>query len=119
MRPTLVTSDPIPLEDASPIRALHSLTAAQAEALEAVVRRLPGRWSAERHEGYDGHLSVLIAPEGGDEAGPSLVAHRDAGGLRLDTTRWDGWEAVGRFDTLPSLLEALLTAVRDARPVAA
>lgn len=96
----------------SPIRALHSLTHAQADAVEALLPLLPGAWSAERHEGYDGHLSLMIAPEAGDAAAASLVVHRDEHGLRLDATRWDGWERVGRYDRLEALLDAILAITR-------
>lgn len=92
----------------SPIRALHSLTHTQADAVEALLPRLPGGWSAERHEAYDGHLSLMLVPEAGDEAGLSLVVHRDERGLRLDLTRWDAWERVGCYDALEALLEAVL-----------
>ena len=94
----------------SPIRALHSLTHAQADAVEALLPRLPGPWSAERHEGYDGHLSLVIAPEAGDVAGASLVVHRDQHGLRLDATRWDGWQPVGCYDAMAALLAGVLAA---------
>ncbi len=45
----------------SPLRALGSLTSAQADQIVAGLSSLAGTWDIERHESCDGHLSLLVA----------------------------------------------------------
>ena len=95
----------------SPIRALHSLTHAQADQVEAALAQRPLSWVAERHEGYDGHLSLMLSQgEAADER--TLVVHRDAQGLRLDVTRGDRWDRVGCWPDMESLLARVLEAAQ-------
>ena len=73
---------------ASPLRALHSLTETQVARLEGALARLPGSWSLDRHEGYDGHLTLLVTAAGDDSTSFSL--HRT--GQELHLSLWQGDE---------------------------
>ena len=46
----------------SPIRALHSLTAAQVASVQAALRRMPTPWFVDQQEGYDGDLTLILTP---------------------------------------------------------
>ncbi|MFT8246587.1 hypothetical protein [Roseomonas sp. BN140053] len=60
---------PVDIASLSLIRALHSLTENDAVSLSLGLRDLPGAWSVEQHEGYDGDLVVLLVQEwAADEA---------------------------------------------------
>ncbi len=95
----------------SPIRALHSLTHGQADRVEAALAQRPGSWTAERHEGYDGHLSLVLSPpDAADDR--TLVVHRDEHGLRLDVTQGDRWDRLGCWPDMGSLLARVLEAAQ-------
>ena len=64
----------------SPVRALHSLTSAQASQIVAGLSSLAGTWDIERHESCDGQLSLLIAHATHDT---TLVVERDSTGITV------------------------------------
>ena len=95
-----------------PIRALRSLTPLQAAQIEAA---LPGGWMLDRHESYDGHLSLLIAPQAIDSASqapcgeeaPTYLVDRDARGLNLTVLCDETPDSLGTFATVADLIRAL------------
>lgn len=70
----------------SPLRAMGSLTSAQANQIVAGLSSLAGTWDIERHESCDGHLSLLVAHTAHDT---SLLVERDTHGIRLSLVLGD------------------------------
>ncbi len=62
----------------SPVRALRSLTSAQADQIVAGLSSLAGTWDIERHESCDGQLSLLARHTGHDDTILSSTATRTA-----------------------------------------
>ena len=65
----------------SPVRALRSLTSAQASQIVAGLSDLAGSWDIARHEACDGQLSLLLAHTGHDDT--TLVVDRDRHGIHV------------------------------------
>ncbi|MGI4797475.1 MAG: hypothetical protein ACRYG8_26200 [Janthinobacterium lividum] len=65
----------------SPIRALRSLTSAQAGQIVAGLSSLAGTWDIARHEACDGQLSLLLTHTGQDDT--TLVVDRDQNGIHV------------------------------------
>ncbi len=65
----------------SPVRALRSLTSAQAGQIVAGLSSLAGTWDITRHEGCDGQLSLLLAHTGHDDT--TLIVDRDRHGIHV------------------------------------
>jgi hypothetical protein len=98
----------------SPLTAMHSLREAHAAALALAVSACPGTWTLDRHEGYDGDLTVLLTPA--DAASPILVVSHAADGFHLSGNRDDACERLGCFGSLDSLLAAVRSVVIAAGP---
>jgi len=64
----------------SPLRAIGSLTSAQADQVVAGLSSLAGTWDIARHESCDGHLSLLVAHTAHDT---TLLVERDTRGLHV------------------------------------
>lgn len=97
----------------NPIRALHSLTAAQAASITAALSRQPIACMADEQEGYDGDLTLVLTP-----ADPynelSFALWRSPAGFHLVTIRED--EQVGS-EILASLEDVLETVFGTTSPV--
>lgn len=65
----------------SPVRALNSLTSAQAGRIVAGLSSLAGTWDMDRHESCDGQLSLLLAHTEQDDT--TLVVDRDQNGIHV------------------------------------
>lgn len=65
----------------SPVRALNSLTSAQAGQIVAGLSSLAGTWDIARHEGCDGQLSLLLGHTGHDDT--TLVVDHDQNGIHV------------------------------------
>jgi len=70
----------------SPLRALGSLTSAQANQIVAGLSSLAGTWGIERHESCDGHLSLLVTHTAHDT---TLLVERDTRGIRISLVLGD------------------------------
>lgn len=70
----------------SPLRALGSLTSAQADQVVAGLSSLTGTWDIARHESCDGHLSLLVAHAAHDT---TLVVDRDQHGIHVSLVLGD------------------------------
>ncbi|MGI4798093.1 MAG: hypothetical protein ACRYG8_29405 [Janthinobacterium lividum] len=64
----------------SPVRALRSLTSAQAGQIVAGLSSLAGTWDIARHEACDGQLSLVLGHTGHDT---TLVVDRDQHGIHV------------------------------------
>jgi len=96
----------------SPIRALHSLTEAQAWALTLALRRFSSRWEVERQESYDGNLCLVLLPEF-DDSDPTFAINRDGTGLHLGVLHEDAYRAHGAFDDVDEVIEAIQRILSD------
>jgi hypothetical protein len=95
--------------EAVPLRAPHSLRAADAVVAELLLPCLGQGWSVARHEDYDGDLTLVLIPDGDDEAGDegagaSFALHRAAAGVHLAATRGDAYEPLGCFASTAAAL---------------
>lgn len=89
----------------SPIRALHSLTPAQANQISVGISSLATAWSVERHESCNGHLSVLLTNKDGDV---TLLVDSDAGGMRVSAMLGDVLHTTPkRYTSLASVVSTL------------
>lgn len=70
----------------SPLRALGSLTSAQADQVVAGLSSLAGTWDITRHESCDGYLSLLVAHAAHDT---TLLVERDTRGIRVSLVLGD------------------------------
>ncbi len=66
--------------------------------------RSPGIWSLDRHESYDGDLSVMVTPPQGEE---KLVVSHEKDGFHLDANRDDTYRKLGCFSTMDALVVAI------------
>ena len=64
----------------SPLRALCSLTSAQAAQVVAGLSSLAGTWNIERHESCDGHLSLLVSHTACEA---TILVDRDHAGIHV------------------------------------
>ena len=78
MTQTIHTADDHTL---SPVRALRSLTSAQADQIVAGLSSFVGTWDIARHEGCDGQLSLLLAHTGHEDT--TLVVDHDRHGIHV------------------------------------
>src|SRR4051812_14710178 len=99
----------------SPIRALHSLTEAQAWALTLALPGFSGQWKLERQESYDGNLFLVLLPEI-DDSGPTLAIGRDGTGLHVGVLRQDAYAAHGAFGDIDEVIEAIQRLLSDQVP---
>ena len=90
---------------ASPLRALHSFTPAQADQIVAGLSSLAAAWTIERHESCDGQLSIVLMRHGCDT---TLVVDRDAGGIHVSFLIGDKLQtAFKRHTSIASVVAAL------------
>ncbi len=97
----------------SPLRTLHSLREKHVRILARVLSQLPGTWSLERHESYDGDLTLMLMPQQADRA--NLVVSREADGFHLITNQDDDYRKLGCFGTMDELLATVRANVHATR----
>ena len=89
----------------SPLRALNSLTPAQADQIVAGLSSLATAWTIARHESCDGQLTLLVAHAAHDT---TLVVHRDSTGITVSLMNGDEIRSLdGRHDSTASVVHAL------------
>lgn len=88
----------------SPLRAVHSLREAHVRSLANDLSRLPGTWTLDRHESYDGDLTVMVTLHQGRE---NLVVSHQRDGFHLGANREDSYRELGRFSTMDALVMAI------------
>ncbi|MBE7158459.1 MAG: hypothetical protein INR62_08520 [Rhodospirillales bacterium] len=99
--------------DDAPLRALHSLTETQAEALQSEMFRSGEDWCFERHVAHDGHLLLLINPPAARGATISFALHRDVAGFHLSAWREDEHVALSTSRGVVEVAAAIRRALRD------
>lgn len=90
--------------DAS-IRALHSLTRRDANAVRSTVRAAATGYSVQEHDDYDGYLSLLITPT--DDAAPSYVVAGRTGAVDVAVLQNDDMIALGTFPSIGAAMVVL------------
>ena len=98
------TQLPADIASLSLIRALHSLTESEVVSLSLGLRDLPGAWSVEQHEGYDGDLLVLLVQDWAADEALSFALHRSAAGLHLSAQHGDEHIGLGTFAALHEVM---------------
>ena len=90
----------------SPVRALNSLTSAQASQIIAGLSSLADTWDIVHHEGCDGQLSLLLAHIGHDDT--TLVVDRDHDGIHISLMLGDHIHATKhRYRTTSDTIAAI------------
>ncbi len=89
-------------DTASPVRALHSLTERHVTALSEALPHLAGQWVLDRHEGYDGDLTLLLSSP--DAPAAHFVISRKASLFHLAATTGDEYRQIGDFAQLSELV---------------
>ena len=88
------------------IRALSSITPEQADLVVDSLATLAGSWFVERHDDYDGYMSIVISPD--DFDAPSLIMSGKANAIELSEMRDDTLHMRGRFSDIDAAIGALL-----------
>lgn len=89
----------------SPVRALHSLTAAQVDQIVAGLSSLVVAWTIERHESCDGQLSLVLTHHSDDT---SLVVDRSARGIHISLMLGDALHIIPeRHTSIASVVATL------------
>jgi hypothetical protein len=97
------------------IRALRSLTQQAVGTVSDAIAGVPGQWTVEGHDDYDGYLSVLISPEGEADA-PSFLISGQVGQIELAQFQGDELLTLGRFEDLEATTVELVRALRQSLP---
>jgi hypothetical protein len=99
---------PMDHDDISPIRAIHSLSQTQANAIIDGLRGLAGIWSIEHHQSCDGHLSLLLNDTTDTET--VLIVDRDAAGIQISRMQGDLFHpGERRHNSVDDVIAALMT----------
>jgi hypothetical protein len=94
------------------IRALRSLTDHAFAAVSDAIAELQGGWTLERHDDYEGYLSLLISPESGIDA-PSYFISGQLGYIELAQFQGDELHTLGRFGDIEATTAELVRALQQ------
>ena len=109
--PDLPKFTPPDIDLVSPIRGQYSLCETDVVAFQQGFAETQMPWSLDRHESYDGDLTVMLTPPG--EAEATLVMSRDAGGFHLAVSQGDEFQDLGIFDSISSIVSTLSAPADD------
>jgi hypothetical protein len=93
-----------------PVIAMPSrpLGLAEARFVEDALADVAPDWSVDLDGICDHEASLVLLPEGGDDAmGPSFVIRRENFGFRLDQLHWDKMQEVGTYHALADVVTAV------------
>ena len=88
------------------IRALSSITPEQADLVADRLAELAGSWLVERHDDYDGYMSIVISA--GDIDGPTVIMSGRVDAIDLSEMRDDHLHTHGRFSDMDAAIGALV-----------
>jgi hypothetical protein len=86
-----------------PLRAIDSLREHHVASLARAFSPWLATWSLDRHEGYDGDLTLILSSACG---AVSLVFSRSAAGFHAAIMEADAYRALGCFPSLDKLVAA-------------
>ena len=86
----------------TPLRAMHSLREKHVKVLAVALSQLPETWSMERHEGYDGDLTLMLMSQ--HQERENLVVSHQADGFHLMANQEDHCWKLGCFGALDELV---------------
>ena len=95
----------------SPLRAEYSLRDTDVAAFRQGFAETQDAWLLDRHESYDGDLTVMLTPPG--EAEATLVVSRDKDGFHLAASQGDDYQDLGSFESVSSIVSVLATQADD------
>jgi hypothetical protein len=98
-------------QDPVTVRRLRSLTPQAFDAVDEAIRELPGRWTLEQHDDYEGYLSVLISPEADSDA-PTYLISGKLGQVELAQFQGEELHTLGRFDNIEAAIAELVRALK-------
>ena len=101
------------LDTLSPLRALHSLREKHVRILARTMSQLPGTWCLERHESYDGDLTLMLMPQQPERA--NLVVSRESDGFHLIANQEDEYRELGCFGAIDELVAGVQANVRSTK----
>ncbi len=88
------------------IRPLRSLTSAQAYVVEQAMNALTVPWRVERHDDYDGYLSVVVSSD--TPNAPTFAISGTIDRIELAEVRNDDLQAHGSFSSIDDAVAALV-----------
>jgi len=94
--------------ESATIRALSSITPAQAEIIVRAVRTTGPGWDVQTADDYDGYLSILIAPDVSADKQTSFFVAGTARRLELFEACDDSMTSLASFNDVEDLSAALL-----------
>lgn len=100
--PGLTVSD---FPEAPVIRAFRSITPAQANVVAQALAS-SGPWTVERHDDYDGYLTIVVSPVAPDAA--TFAISGTVNDIALSEMHDDELQPRGRFNTIDAALTALI-----------
>jgi hypothetical protein len=87
---------------------LHPLGIADLALVQRALDEIAPEWSAELHGICADEATLVLLPDGGDDAmGPSFMISRDAAGYLVDQVHWDIVTEVGIFTSLNDVIAAV------------
>jgi hypothetical protein len=97
------------------IRPLRSLTQQAFDAVREAIGGMPGNWTLERHDDYEGYLSILISPESEADV-PSFLISGQVGLMEVAKFQGDELHTLGRFESLEATIAELVRALTLSLP---
>jgi len=94
--------------ESATIRALSSITSAQAEIIVQAVRATGPGWDVQTADDYDGYLSILIAPDVSADKQTSFFVAGTTQRLELFEACDDNMTSLANFNDAEGLSVALL-----------
>jgi hypothetical protein len=98
----------------SPLRAIHSLREKDVAVFGTMMSRWPKTWSMDRHEGYEGYLTVILTPRDGSSA--NYVVSRTVDGWHLSANHDDDYQTLGCFGSLEELVAVMWASIASEQP---
>jgi hypothetical protein len=90
------------------IRPLTGLTQHACDAVNEAIRQVPGSWTVEQHDDYDGYLSLLISHESDPNPVTYLISGK-IGQIELAQFQHDQLQTVGQFKDIEATVSELVT----------
>ncbi len=94
------------------IRALRSLTTDQADLVSKAVAALPGEWTVEHHDDYDGYLLIMISPNNSSTEGAAFLISGEVDEIDVAELHHEELRHLGCFSTIEAATAELTDAMQ-------